>query len=272
MKFRRKIMRERKIVFFDIDGTLYTIKNGMPRDTVTSIKKLKENGHIPVICTGRTKAMIHGEFLEPGFDYIIGGAGTYIEIMGKEELCLKLDEDKVNELIDGSIMYGFSPILEGREHLYLQYENDKRDKVGNNLIKNYINNEDFACVDIKNANDIHISKVSSVFTPCSDLEGISREFGDRYTLVNHHELLLELIPKGYTKATGIEHLLNILNIPWENTYAFGDSFNDLEMLQYVKYGVCMGNSDKELFQYTEYRTDDFDKGGITKALLQFGLI
>ena len=52
---------DKKIIFFDIDGTIYKFTTGMPEDTAEAIKQLKENGHIPVICTGRTKCMIYKE-------------------------------------------------------------------------------------------------------------------------------------------------------------------------------------------------------------------
>ena len=94
----------------------------------------------------------------------------------------------------------------------------------------------------------------------------------KYSIINHNYDLLELVPKPFSKATGIEMLIKKLDIPIDNTYAFGDSFNDLEMLQYVRYGVCMGNSDPELFKFTDYRTSDYDKGGVTQALIKFGLI
>ena len=68
-------MSDRKIVFFDIDGKIYRFNYGIPKDTIESIKKLKDKGHIPVICTGRTRVMVYDEFLTPGFDYIIGGGG-----------------------------------------------------------------------------------------------------------------------------------------------------------------------------------------------------
>jgi len=108
--------------------------------------------------------------------------------------------------------------------------------------------------------------------PGCNMKAMIDEFGDKYNVINHNNDLLELLPKPYNKAKGIEMIINKLNIPWENTYALGDSFNDLEMLTYVKYGICMGNSDKELFKYTKYRTGDFNKGGVTQALKEFGLI
>ena len=81
-----------KIVFFDIDGTIYSYEKGIPKDTAKAIELLKANGHIPVICTGRTKCMIYPDFINLGFDNIIAGAGTYCETNGKELYYKKLEE------------------------------------------------------------------------------------------------------------------------------------------------------------------------------------
>ena len=47
---------DRKIIFFDIDNTLYNSNVGIPESARRGIKLLRKNGHIPVICTGRTRA------------------------------------------------------------------------------------------------------------------------------------------------------------------------------------------------------------------------
>ena len=66
----------RKIVFFDIDGTLYAPDIGIPKSAIEAIQKLLENKHIPVICTGRSKAMIPKKMIDIGFKGVIAGAGT----------------------------------------------------------------------------------------------------------------------------------------------------------------------------------------------------
>lgn len=263
---------DRKLVFFDIDGTIYKYTSGIPRDTITSIRKLAENGHIPVICTGRTRVMIYDEFLEPGFKHIIAGAGTYAEADGEVLYLYELPDSEIKEAINGFRKYGFSPIVEGYNTLCVEFDNVNETQRSRKIIHTYKENIKECCVPIDMNKEIHASKISGVYLNNSDYDGMIKEFGDRYTLVNHENKLLELIPKGYTKATGIKAIMERMNIPWEKTYAFGDSFNDLEMLEYVKYGICMGNSDPELFKHTEFRTDDFDKGGITNALIRFGLI
>ena len=44
---------------------------------------------------------------------------------------------------------------------------------------------------------------------------------------------MDVHPQGYTKGTACEYLYQKLNIPKENTYAFGDGENDIEMLHLV---------------------------------------
>lgn len=265
-------MKDIKIVFFDIDGTLFDYSVGIPKDTVCSIKKLKENGHIPVICTGRTKVMILDEFLSPGFDYIIGGAGTYVEENNNQIFYSEMKNTEVKDVCNGLLKYGFSPVIEGRDNLYVEVENKYRDQRHEKIIQNYRKSLSEKCIDMYSVDNYTASKVSAVYTSKSDENGMIRDYSDRYTVIRHRKDMLELIPKKYSKATGIEFLLEKLNIPRENTFAFGDSFNDLEMLRYVNYGIAMGNSDMNLFSKVKYKTDDFDKGGITNALKRFNLI
>ncbi len=82
----------------------------------------------------------------------------------------------------------------------------------------------------------------------------------------------EIVPKGFSKASGIEFLINELNIPFENTYAIGDSTNDLPMLKYVKNSIAMGNSNPLLFDLVSYVTTDIEEDGIYKALKHYSLI
>ena len=261
-----------KIVFFDIDGTIYKYSTGMQKDSVEAIKQLKANGHIPVLCTGRSRVMIYDEFLEPGFEDIICGAGTCLVIKGKTIYLEEMDNDDIFDIINSFIKYGFSPIAEGNSVLYLEKDSDRLTPRAKKIIGTYRENLKNKCQDICEGITIHASKVSGAFLDGADMDAMIKKYSDRYTIVDHDGKLLELIPKDYSKATGIKKILEYYDIPWENTYAFGDSMNDLEMLKCVKYGICMGNSHPELFKYTEYRTEDYDKGGIVNALKRFGLI
>ena len=81
-----------------------------------------------------------------------------------------------------------------------------------------------------------------------------------------------MVPAGHNKATGIQKLLEHLHMDRKDTYAFGDSNNDLEMLEYVQYGIAMGNAYPDVLKKARYRTDTIQEQGIYKGLKKFGLI
>ena len=54
--------------------------------------------------------------------------------------------------------------------------------------------------------------------------------------------------------------------------AFGDGDNDVDMLEYVKIGVAMGNAAEKTKAAADYVTASQDDQGIPKALKHFGLI
>ena len=84
--------------------------------------------------------------------------------------------------------------------------------------------------------------------------------------------MYEIVPKGISKASGIQMLMDYYGILLEDCYAFEDSTNDLPMLQFVPNSVAMGNSMKELFPYCAHRTADLEDDGIEKALRHYGII
>lgn len=82
----------------------------------------------------------------------------------------------------------------------------------------------------------------------------------------------EAIMKGSHKAAGMKHVSDYFGLPLENSIAFGDSLNDLEMLEFAETGVAMGNGREELKEVADYITADVEEAGIYKGLKQLELI
>lgn len=261
---------QKKIVFFDIDGTIYSYEKGVIEDTKQAIREIRNKGHLAVLCTGRTVPMITDDILEIGFDGIIAGAGTYVEYEGRVLYKSEIDEEAAKELISAMKRNGFLPVGEGHEGIYFEELGNmeghyrKAYEIYNRMVPDRI---------LKIGRDrVNIAKISGAFTDNSHVYELKKELKDRYTMVNHGNELMEVIPVNHSKADGIKKLISEIGIEWENTYAFGDSFNDLEMLKYVKYGIAMGNSDKDLFAHVKYRTGNYDRGGVREALERHGLL
>lgn len=259
-----------KIVFFDIDGTIYLYGKSVPDDTKEAIRKLRRNGHLAVICTGRTKAMIFPEIYNAGFDGIIAGAGTYVEFEGKVLHEFNLPKDIIKEIIGVMKSNGIMAIPEGIDKLYFDGETMPEDYIP--VYNLYMREVGENVADIHDADEIIVSKISGKVLKDGDESVLYEKYGSKFNIVEHRHKYLEMIPEGYSKATGIERLIKELGIPLEHTYAFGDSMNDYEMLKYVKYGVAMGNADEDFKAEMSYVTEDYDKGGIYNALKRFGLI
>ena len=80
----------------------------------------------------------------------------------------------------------------------------------------------------------------------------------------------------YTKknknATGILTALKHLDIPVEQSYAFGDGKNDIEMLSTVGCGIAMGNASDEVKSYAHQVTDSVLEDGVATGIEKYILI
>jgi hydroxymethylpyrimidine pyrophosphatase-like HAD family hydrolase len=81
-----------------------------------------------------------------------------------------------------------------------------------------------------------------------------------------------MVPKGYNKGMGILKVCELLGEDVKNTFAFGDSINDKEMLIAAGTGVGMGDTYHDLTEYADYITSSLDNDGIYNALKHFDLI
>ena len=197
-------MKEKNVVFFDIDDTLYDVKIGVPDSTIKALKQLRENGDLAFICTGRSKSMIFPFIKDLGFDGIIAGAGTYAEYDGRVLFRHDLNPGTGAKIVDELREYGFIPIPEGHDYIYYENKSNWNEMYAAvyGLFMQHI--ADIMKEIPKNQEDMCVAKVSSVFDKDSDLEGAIRHFEKDYTVVNHNNFLLELIPIGCSKAEGIK--------------------------------------------------------------------
>lgn len=79
--------------------------------------------------------------------------------------------------------------------------------------------------------------------------------------------ILEVVPKGISKASGLKYLLKILDISVENLIAFGDEHNDIEMFKLVPNAFAMKNASARLTPYaTEILPWTNDEDGVARQL------
>lgn len=259
----------KKAAFFDIDGTIWNAQNEIPESTVKAIRRLRENGNLAFLCSGRSRAYIQNpKLFEIGFDGVVSGCGTMVEYGGETIFYKKLDNELVVHTINTVRKYGFRPILEGREYLYLDkeefwddyYGKKLRAEMGDHLLS--ISGE---------WGKWEISKLSCA-TDNADRESCFAALETYYDYMVHDSYVAEMVPKGYHKGTGIQRVCELLGIDIQDTFAFGDSVNDMGMIRMAGTGVAMGNGSEEVKAAADYVTTPMMEDGIWTACKHFELI
>lgn len=259
----------KKAAFFDIDGTIWNLKNEIPESTVEAIRGLRKNGHLAFLCSGRCRAHIQNPKLYAiGFDGVVSGCGTMVEYGGETVFYKKLDNELVAHTINTVRSYGFRPILEGREYVYLDRAEFDNDYFGNKLRAEM---GDHLLSISEEWGRWEISKLSCA-TDDADREGCFAALKEFYAYMIHNPYVVEMVPKGFDKGTGIARVCELLGIDISDTFAFGDSANDMAMLRAAGTGIAMGNGSEEAKAAADYVTTPMEEDGIWNACRHFGLI
>lgn len=260
---------KRKAVFFDIDGTLYNHEVGVPKSAIQGIKELKNKGNLAFISTGRARAMISKELVDLGFDGVLAACGAYVEYEGNVVYNIDLEKEMVDNALNILKKHKIFCILEGQNNLYM--DDDESLDEGEFSVKRFKNKYGKNLIQITGA-ELHINKITCIMDKHSNFEEAYKFLEKDFDCIRHNSKIVELVQKGFSKAKGIEEIIKYLGIDINDTYAFGDSANDIDMLKYVKYGIAMGNSSSEILEMVEYKTDNIENDGIYKGLKQFELI
>lgn len=265
-------MTERKAVFFDIDGTLFEQGNAVPESAVRAIHRLRENGHLAFVCSGRSRIMVpETPILSIGFDGVVAACGMYASyedrVLFDDEMTVEQLSDIIPTLKSTDTMY----ILEGTEYIYYDERTIHQaiDDWYVQSIREMIPGR-FRIVP-ERLEEIHANKIS-IQVPKSCMEEVTERAKRHYQLLLHEENIAEIVPHGYTKAGGIRRVCEQLGIARESTIAVGDSINDIEMLRYAQVGIVMGNGTQIAKDNADYITTGLYEDGIWNAMEHFGLL
>lgn len=258
----------RKIMFFDIDGTLLSEKTAtIPESTILSFKRAKEKGHLLFINTGRPISTINQSIKDLQPDGYVCGCGTYIEYHGKKIFSTTLSGTRCNQIISDLEKHNVDGVLEGKDAVY--FAPSIRHPFPISMKEVYINNK----FNVRSFLDTPVifDKFAIWFDQQSNIDAFKKTISDFEYIVRGNDFG-EIVPLGCSKATGIQFLLDYFTIDQEDCYVFGDSMNDLSMLEYVKHAIVMGNGEPELFRHAYYVTKDIEEDGIFHALEHLQLI
>lgn len=260
----------KKLLFFDIDGTLLSeTTHEVPLSAKVALRQAQANGHLVFINTGRPYASISQDIKDLNYDGILCGCGTYIEFHQQILFHQEISPEIIDHVILSLRKHQISALLEGKDAVYYDPHNQhpRVAKIKNNYMAMGMDTQH-----TWDDPDIHFDKFTIWHDEHSNFSAFQKEMLPYFDYIERAHDFGECVPHSFTKATGIQFLMNAMNISHEHTYCFGDSTNDLSMLEYCQHSVAMKNSDPRIFSHVEYITTDVDDDGIANALLHYQLI
>jgi 5-amino-6-(5-phospho-D-ribitylamino)uracil phosphatase len=267
-------LQNKYLISIDIDGTIIKHDGSLTKTTKTMIDKLSSQGHIVVIATGRrySHALPIYESLSLQTPLITESGARidhpydktfkpYSITFDKPLLTLFLNQTKpylrslfytVND-----ISYGFQFDKEMiKETCGIHVSEAKQITLENQplpygmmVFVDKVNHQKF------------IELINNQFNRTIGL----RSWGSRNEIYTY-----EVYLKHISKATAVEYLLNLYNMPKSAWMSFGDSSNDIEMLAEAKYGIAMKNAEPMVQSYAnDITTHTNDEDGVAKYLMNF---
>ncbi len=258
-------MKQKKLIFFDLDGTLLNHEKQIPTSTFQEIDSLKSVGHYVAIATGRAPFMFKDIREKLSIDSYISFNGQYV--VHDQEPIFKnpLKKSTLKRLHEESSEAGHPLVF--MDHSTMRASSGDHPHIHESLGTLHFTHPEVDPLYYVD-NDIYQTLLF-----CKDVD--EPAYLGSYTdfhFIRWHPYSTDVLPKGGSKAKGIEMMINTLGFNREDVVAFGDGLNDLEMLEFAGTGVAMGNGVQQAKDIANLVTKSVDEDGIVYGLEMLKLI
>ena len=265
--------KERKLIAIDLDGTtLQSDGRSISRYTKYIFKQVESLGHIICITTGRPFRMSLDVYRELELTSpVINFNGALISMPNDKNW-----EQTKSYYIDRSFIFD---LLRHQQNFNLHFfAVEYRRKFFLNTFRN-VEPKLFGVEKFQPYNRLRADRVTEnphavlLSTRQKDKLALAEEMKRHYNgkidvgVWGGPNGILEVVPKGISKASGLNHLLKVLDIPLENLIAFGDEHNDIEMFKLAPNAYAMKNASARLTPYaSEILPWTNDEDGVARQL------
>lgn len=266
-----------KGIFLDIDGTLTPLGSSVPPESgVRAIAAARRRGHKVFLCTSRSMPML-APLLSYGFDGVVASAGGHVEIDGQVLYDCPMTRQQRDTALTALHSRGVFCVAEaeggsfGDEDLPERLPEDEPIRRWRADLAESLGIRPMADYD-----GSRVYKVVFLCRECGQLiparQALEKDFLFRFQWAPPGVLCGELINRKFDKGRGVLRVCGHLGLNRADTYGFGDSLNDLEMLQAVGFGVAMDSGDPRLKAAADYISPPPEADGLAKTFARFGLL
>jgi Cof subfamily protein (haloacid dehalogenase superfamily) len=265
---------DKKIFFFDLDGTLLTSDKKITKDTRDALKKFTDSGHFFCINTGRAiesaRAVYDGLGLDFKGSFLCGSNGTQIYSVDEERYIYKtgVDMELVPKILDLADSMDVHCHTYNEDNIISRHDNEcmayyrrviKTPLIVTDNVLDYIDEPPSKMIAI----ELHDHDKQERFRMA-----LQEMVGDKITLLYSNPYYLEIFPSHAGKGSAVKRLADILGVDIKNTYAAGDEQNDISMIQAAGCGIAMINGTDIVKEAADViTTKDNDHDGLCEFIL-----
>ena len=270
-----------KLIFLDIDGTLTPAGSNVPPESaMRAIRAAQAAGHRVFLCTGRNPDML-APVLALGFEGAVAAAGGYVFAGDRVLFDCPMpdgDRDRMLRLLKDQGVFRTIEAVDatfGDEDLgdFLARAGEGNSELvrWRRALAEQLNIRPMAQFDGR-----PIYKVVFMCTRAEQLQPARDAFERGYHFVvqdvaAHHCLNGEIINRKFDKGRGVRVVAEAFGMDIADTVGFGDSMNDLEMIQTVGTSVCMDNGSPQLKAISDLVCPAVEDDGLAWAFDKLGL-
>ena len=253
-----------KLIITDMDGTLLDDNHRINDEFWEVFEMIKERGILFVSASGRQYYNLLKNLERIKDDvYFVAENGTYV-VHREDELFLNAlpGEDAKQLVAKARKVEGADVILCGKRSAYVEVNDPKFIEEVEKYYERYEIVEDLLKV------EDDVLKV----TLC-DFSGAEEnshphfsEYEEKYKVTVSGSIWLDIVNNNANKGVAVERLQKILNIKPEETMAFGDYLNDVEMLQDAYYSYAMENAHPKLKESAKFIAKSNNENGVVEKI------
>ena len=262
-----------KLLALDLDDTLLNEKSKISSRNIAAIRKVAGKGVLVTIATGRMyrSTLPYARELEVDLP-LITYHGALIKKAGNNEVLryAAVPCDMALELLELGEKNDF--------HLNLYFDDKLFAKEENESTRFY---QTIGSVPVETVGSLSRFLFQEKIDPIKltiinqdgRLEGIQQMLQDRYsselTILQSRPFFLEITHKEATKGQALDFLAKKKGITAEEVVAIGDSYNDIDMLQYAGMGVAVANAPEPVRSVADVITRANTEDGVAVFLEEY---
>lgn len=253
-----------KLIACDMDGTLLNGRGELGEEFYKVFEELVDLDVKFAVASGRQYYQLLKNFenIEGNIIYIAEN-GTMVRYMDKEIYSCTLGDRAVKRVIEeGRKIHGVCMVLCGKNSAYISTKDEKMI----DECKKYYNHLDIV-EDLSKVEDGILKVAVLDFNNQEKTYNYFKQITDEtLQVIKSGELWIDIYRREINKGVALKLIQEKFNIGREETMAFGDYFNDIELLGEAYYSFAMSNAPEEVKKHARFIAKSNIENGVVEAI------